>query len=271
MFKRNGLNRVFLYAFFISMLALLPACDKLFPPKILDLALYPQQKGYLALIQVSGKAPALLVQATDVNGLKEIMKQWETEKNVPKILVFGTLNSKLMSSLEQSGIFNQIEEFHFPEMDKRPDYLEKAISEFKAKKIKTGPLRQNRYLPLRNAELIVLAPHEYEVYDDNTRITFKLIRGRTSFILAPVIDKNLIKTLTRTYGSGGSLRADELIAVKLDQVNIEDVMKLFENPEIVLTNKEKMVSPIRFRTEGDRILRISTVPQREVIAELEND
>jgi len=257
MFKRNGWIALFLYGFlFSSLLFVIPACNTFFPPKILNLTIYPQNQGYLAMINVSEMKPVLLVQSTDLTGLPQFLADLKTEGNDPEILIMATLNSKMMTELENSGISSTLKEFHYPEMDQKPGYLEKALDDFKKLKIKTGPLRQSRYVPLRHAELIVLAPHEYDTYDEGTRITFKLIRGRKSFILAPVLSQALVKTLLRSFGTGG-LRADYVIGTELENLNPDAIAKVFDKPEIILTSDLESKSPLRFQTEGNKISRLN--------------
>lgn len=257
MFKKNGLIALFLYGFlFISLLLVIPACNAIFPPKILNLTIYPQSQGYLATINVSAMKPVLLIQTTDLSSLPQFLNDLKTEGNVPEVLIMATLNASMMGDLEKSGIFSELKEFHYPEMNKKPDYLEKALKDFKKQKVKTSPMRQSRYIPLRHAELIVLAPHEYDVYGENTRITFKLIRGRKSFVLAPALTQPLLDTLARSFGKAG-IRTDVVIGTESNLVNQDVIAKTFGNPEIVLTSVLESKNPIRFQTEGNKVSRLN--------------
>lgn len=218
------------------------------------MTVYPENQGYLALINVTGARTALLVQSPALSDLQERLSSWQKAGNTPEILVLGTLNAELMNQISRSGILADLKEFHFPEMDKRPAYLLKAIDELKTRKVKSGPLRQNRYVPLRHAELLVLAPHEYSVYDEKTRITFKLIRGRKSFVLAPFLEKELIQVLRKSYGRG--LRTDIVIAAGINDISREEVLKNFEKPEIILTSEFRGKEPVHFQTQGSKIKRM---------------
>ncbi|GEM_PF-3341892 len=256
MSKKNGLFGFVLYIFFFSCLMLLiPACNVIFPPKILNLTVYPRSEGYLAMINVSEAKPALLIQDTELKNFDQFLADLKTEGNDPQILILGTLNAGMMEKIKSSGVLDTIKEFHFPEMNERPAYLESAVKELKAKKVLTGPLRQSRYLPLRHAELIVLAPHEYDVYDEKSRIAFKLIRGRKSIILAPMIDNPLYKTLTRSFGKG-ALRSDVVFGVGISGVAENLVNELFNHPEIILTDIMEPKVPVRFRTDGNMLERL---------------
>lgn len=256
MFKKNGLIALFLYGFlFAGLLLVIPACNVVFPPKILNLAVYPQNQGYLAMINISAMKPVLLIQTTDLSALPQFLSDLKTEGNSPQVLIMAVLNEEMMADLEKTDIFSDLKEFHYPEMNDKPAYLKKILEDFKKRKIKTSPMRQSRYIPLRHGELIVLAPHEYDVYDENTRITFKLIRGKKSFVLGPTITKSLLDTLKRSFGKAG-LRTDVIIGTDSDLLNQNEIAKTFGNPEVVLTSSLESKAPLRFQTEGNKVTRL---------------
>lgn len=262
MFQKNGFSRSFLYPLLFLYLIAFSGCEILFPPKILKLTVYPETRGYFASIQVTGMKPVLLIQSRDPGRLEEML-----QKTKPEILVLASLNQALMQKIGTYSRTNLIKEFHFPEMDKRPGYLNKAVQDFKKRKIHTGPLRQNRYVPLRHAELIVLAPHEYAVYDENTRISFKLIRGKKSFVLASTLDPASLEMLTRSFGKGG-LRTDILIGTETKDISTNQLNELFSHPKIYLTNKLSQNSILEFETDGRTLGAVTSSENSQAVSSL---
>lgn len=254
MFKNRSFSkRLSLFFFSGFLLVFIPACF-LFPPRTLKITVYPKESGYWALVEVSQAKQALLIQDTAPKDLKQFLGDLKTEGTHPEILILATFNPQISKELEGAGILNEIAEFYFPEMDIRPEALVKILEQLEKKRVRSGPLRQSRYIPLRHAEFIVLAPHEYDEYNEATRISFKLIFGRTSFIFAPALDKTLIQTLGKTFGKG-ALRSDVVVAASAEQ-DKTSISKLFSSPEMIFTEELESKVPIRFRSNGKSFERL---------------
>lgn len=224
MYKINGKLRPFLYVFFLTSLLFVTASCQ---PKKLDVIIEPAGDGYTTLINQN----VLLVETPD----------FKAPEKIPGTVILGNVNAGVLKELAGK----QIREFDYPDQDKRPAYLNSAIEDFKKQKIKVHQLRQNSYVPLKQIELIVLAPFVDSVYDETSRLTFKLIFGRKSFILAPVLDGNLIETLTKSYGRDG-LRTDFLVVWKVQDVSNEEIREIFGNPKIIIASEIDPHSPLHF-------------------------
>ncbi len=106
-------------------------------------------------------------------------------------------------------------------------------------------MRQNSYVPLRQVELVVLAPFDKVIYDEKSQLTFKLIFGKKSFIFANVIDGDLIETLSSSYGSDG-LRTDFLVVWEIKDISNEEIRQIFGNPKIIIASEIDPQTPLHF-------------------------
>ena len=224
MYKINGKFGSFLYVFFLAaLLGTISSCAD----KKLDVLISPAGNGYTALINHN----ILLVQTPD----------FKAPDKIPGTIILGNVNEAVFKELAGKPI----NELDYPDQDSRPEYLNAAIKDFKKQKVKIHQMRQNSYVPLRQVELVVLAPFDKSIYDEKSHLTFKLIFGRKSFIFASVIDGDLIETLSSSYGSDG-LRTDFLVVWKIKDISNEEIRQIFGNPKIIIASEIDPRTPLHF-------------------------
>jgi len=242
---------------FISLLILLllcSSCDALFPPRTLDVTFYPQNEGYLAYFQISRKEPVLVIQSTtSPKKWDSLFEQWKNENKAPKVLILALINKQLIDWAKESKHVSEVEEFHYPDINEPPEYLSAFIKQLKKKKIDVRRMRQSRYIPLKDAEAICIAPPEKENYDFETRLSFKFISGKTSFILIPDLTISLIKNMKNQYGRM-ALRTDVLAVNNKQDIMPQIIKEVFSSPQVLDLSSQTKSSA--FKTNGESVTKV---------------
>ncbi len=252
--KIKYLKLLLIYSFLLCLP--LSSCSKLFPPKEITVQIIPQEKGFIAHLNISRKGQVLIIQTEEINPSHPELKKILETPNTSFTLILPLINETLIKTISQPLWIEKMNEFHYIDLNSVPEYLKKYLLELKSKKIFSKPTRQNRYVPLKDAVLISVSPHESLEYKESTKICFKLIRGKTSFVFTPELTLKLIADMKKTFGKRG-MRTDLLVSSSITDVPDILLNEFFGTPHVINISQSDYTETPIFESQGKVIKQIN--------------